>query len=270
MIKPRLYSFYAYAKYLQPLTILRGGLYLSGNDTVRGIFTHANIGLCLFRGDTFAKKYLPSSHDIAETLYARIQTDFTKINEPWDEILIASKVQHLQDELYNFETILEDELSKVPLFCCEEDKVGNLSVDKLVIGAHKGYPEETKKHLPITCFEEIDESGRCLVYERPTASGFHILRAIELTVLAYLQAVPGFAMPSLNRQSWGEYINQLNTHNADRKTIDHMKNLKDNHRNPLMHPQDSLSMPEAVSLFAVGQSTIETIIADGLRRGIFK
>jgi hypothetical protein len=129
--------------------------------------------------------------------------------------------------------------------------------------------------MPESCFEEIDESGRCLAYERPTASGFHILRAVELTILAYLLAIPRFVMPPINRQNWGEYIEQLRKANgdgktADKETIDHMQSLKDHHRNPLMHPRDTLTIPEAVSLFAIGQSTIEIIVADGLRRGILK
>ena len=270
MIKPHAYDFYALAKFLHPLTILRGGLTFSGNDTVRQIFTHANIGLCLFRGNSFAKKYLPASHEISEAMYVRLQEHFTKLDGPWDAVLNETKVRHLQDELTAFETTLYNELSATPLFCCDDEGLGNLSVNKLLLGAHKGYPELAKKHMPPRCFEEIDESGRCLVYERSTASGFHILRAIELMLIAYLKAVPGFVMPPINRQNWGEYINQLKLNGAAKETIDHMQSLKDHHRNPLMHPQDVLDMPEAVSLFAIGQSTIETIVGDGVKRGIFK
>lgn len=270
MIKPRPYEFYSLGTYLHPLMILRGGLQFSGNESVRRLFTYANIGLCLFKGDVFAKKYLPSSHEKAESLYSRIQEDFTKLTEPWDPVLVEYKVQNLQGHLTSFETTLEDELSKVPIFCCEEDSLGNLSVDKLLSGAHKGYPANVRVHASKECLAEIDEAGRCLVYERSTASGFHILRAVEMMILIYLKAVPGFVIPSINRQSWGEYIRALKDNGADKPTIDQMQNLKDNHRNPLMHPQDTLTMPEGVSLFAVCQSAIETIVADGEKRGTLK
>jgi hypothetical protein len=77
-------------------------------------------------------------------------------------------------------------------------------------------------------------------------------------------------MPPVNRQNWGEYISQLKAQNAGKGVIDHIQNLKDNHRNPLMHPQDTLDMPQATSLFGVCQGAIETIVVDGVDRGFLR
>jgi hypothetical protein len=105
------------------------------------------------------------------------------------------------------------------------------------------------------------------VYERSTAAGFHILRSVELTIRQYLTAIPGFVMPP-NRQNWGEYLDLLKKNQAAKEVYDHLYNIKDNYRNPLMHPEDTLEIDEAVSLFAVAQSMNEMLISDMLKKGL--
>ena len=74
-------------------------------------------------------------------------------------------------------------------------------------------------------------------------------------------------MPPLNRNNWGEYIKLLKDNGADKKVTDHLQNIKDNYRNPLMHPEDTLELHEAASLFAVCQSMTESTVADMKKRG---
>jgi hypothetical protein len=270
VIKPRAYDFYSLAGYLLPLKTLKPGTPLSGDRATIELLTYAKIGLLLFTGDPESPKYMPSAFKAAKFLFDYMETEVTPLEKAYDKEINEVRVDGIKQSLHDFETLLHDDLQDAPIFCCEEEALGNLSVRKLLTGGHGGYSVIVKPHLSARCIEEIDESGRCLVYERSTASGYHILRAIELMIIFYLQAIPGFVMPPINRQNWGEYIKALKDNTADKGTIDQMQNLKENHRNPLMHPQDTLTMPEAVSLFAVGQSTIETIVADGVKRGILK
>ncbi len=97
-----------------------------------------------------------------------------------------------------------------------------------------------------------------------------MLRSVELTIQQYLTAVPGFVMPPLNRQNWGEYLKLLKENGAGKEVTDHLHNVKDNYRNPLMHPEDVLEMDEAVSLFALSQAMNEMLISDMLKRGLIK
>jgi hypothetical protein len=46
-------------------------------------------------------------------------------------------------------------------------------------------------------------------------------------------------MPPLNRQNWGQYLTLLKDNGAGREVTDHLHNIKDNYRNPLMHPEDT-------------------------------
>ena len=172
----------------------------------------------------------------------------------------------LLEAIDNFKFALSEALRQLPVFFVEAG--GNLSTDKLLSGASAGYPNPVRTVLTDQCKNEIDEAGRCLVFERPTAVGFHILRSVEVAIKQYLQCIPGFTMPPLNRQTWSEYIKLLKDNGAAKVVTDHLQNIKDNFRNPLMHPEDILELPEAVSLFSVCQAMTESLVADLKARGL--
>jgi hypothetical protein len=74
-------------------------------------------------------------------------------------------------------------------------------------------------------------------------------------------------LPPIQRRNWGKYIEELERVGASSKVIDLLKILKAR-RNPLMHPQDSLEVEEAIGLIAICQSVTETLISDIQRRGL--
>jgi hypothetical protein len=76
--------------------------------------------------------------------------------------------------------------------------------------------------------------------------------------------------PAVNRQNWGQYPTLLKDNGAGREVTDHLHNIKDNYRNPLMHPEDTLELPAAVSLFAVAQSMNEMLINEMLKRNLIQ
>lgn len=275
MVNPHAFSFYTFAKFIQPLAELDGNAELSPLLLKR--MGDVNLLADWFGIEPFCKKYLPSSgqhirgigNNLKETFLEPKQSDPAPLM-CGGRVITDYWAGRLREDIQKFETVLQDEVSKLPIFCCDDDAIGNFSIAKLLKGASNGYPDKTKKRLTADCCREIDEAGRCLVYERSTASGFHILRSVELTIRQYLSAVPGFVMPPLNRQNWGEYLALLKTNGAARDVTDHLHNIKDNYRNPLMHPEDVLETDEAVSLFAVAQSMNEMLINDILKRGFIK
>lgn len=170
----------------------------------------------------------------------------------------------IKEDLETFQIALSEELKGAAAYFVDAE--GNLSTEKLLSGAHAGYPLHVKNVLSQQCKDEIDEAGRCIVFERATAVGFHILRSVELAVKEYLAKIPAFTMPPLNRQNWGEYIELLKDNGAAKEVRDTLQAIKDNHRNPLMHPEDTLSLHEAVSLFSVCQSMTEALVRDLQKR----
>ena len=258
MIKFRPHEFYLAAVYLHPLLELP-------DDVDRQVLikrlTEARCALCFFTGDLI-DAFLPSSKQRAERIMAQIDSITFKRQDSMGLPNLAT----VQDAVRKFETVLDEEIASAPIFCLE--RIGNLSTDNLLDGASKGYAPEVLKVLPPNCIVEIDEAGRCLAYERATASGFHILRAVELSIKRYLTLIPGFTMPPLNRQNWGEFIKLLKDNGASKKVTDALQNIKENYRNPLMHPEDSLEIKESISLFSVCQGMIESLVDEIQKPGL--
>lgn len=271
MIEPNIFNFYAFGADMRRLRNLEPGTKLRDNPDLIQMFVTATHVSDWFGLEDLCKTYLPSSGAKLAEIKSYLTEGFL---HPPDGIIVNEitelDARTIGQQVGEFETLLDDELSKLPFFCLEDEKIGNLSVAKLRKGASKGYPEKVRGRLTDACRSEIDESGKCLVFERSTAAGFHILRSVEITIRQYLLAVPGFVMPPLNRQNWGEYLRLLKDNNASREVTDQLHNIKDNYRNPLMHPEDTLELSDAVSLFAVAQSINEVLIGDMLKRNLIQ
>lgn len=267
-----MYDFYTFAAYVHPIAELLPNTQVKDNAPIILLLQRAATACYVLQQDLFCKQYLPAAVDRAKDLEALIDDEYIKTPEKGGVIPALSQfdVERIRNTVHAFETSLQDEIEKVPVFCCEDELVGNLSISKLLKGASNGYPSRVRTRLSAASTNEINESGKCLAYDRATASGFHILRSVELTIRQYLTSIPGFVMPPLNRQNWGEFLKLLTDNGAGREVTDHLHNIRVNYRNPLMHPEDTLEMDEAVSLFAVAQSMNEMLIADMLKRGLIK
>jgi hypothetical protein len=64
------------------------------------------------------------------------------------------------------------------------------------------------------------------------------------------------------QQNLGSYIAALIKAGVDQKITGLLSHLKDTYRNPLMHPEMSLTVDEADSLFQVAQSALTMMITD--------
>lgn len=260
VIKFRPYEFYLVAIYLHPVLELPDE---SDRDLFIRHIVQARCALSTFTGDLI-DNFLPASTKWAEQL----RMDIDRITFHKQTLDGLPNLATLQNCIRRFETILDEEINAAPIFCLE--RIGNLSTDSLLNGASNGYAPNVLKILPPNYLAEIDEAGKCLAFERATASGYHILRAVELSIRRYLLLIPGFVMPPLNRQNWGEFIDLLNKNGASKPITDTLHNIKVNYRNPLMHPEDTLELRQAISLFCVCQGMIELLVDEIYTRGLDK
>ena len=257
VIRYRPHEIYLVASYLRPVMELP-----DESDLTRFLaaIVPARCALTVFTGDLI-DKFLPNSKQRAEWLIKNIDDiTFHRQQDGFPNLL------SLQTLARQFETLLDEELSAAPVFCLE--RIGNFSTDSLLNGGSAGFDPEAIAVIPDRAISEIDEAGRCLAFERSTASGFHILRAVELTIRHYLGAIPGFTMPPLNRQNWGEFLKLLQGNGAPKEVTDALQNIKDNYRNPLMHPEDVLELRQAIALFSVCQGMIEILVENMKKRGL--
>jgi hypothetical protein len=131
----------------------------------------------------------------------------------------------------------------------------------LVDSADETFPVDIRGSLPEKTKTDWKAAGRCLAFNLLSASGFHVARAVEGMLEAYYQLFCNQSGGTLN--GWNDYIIELekslkngNVPIPSAKTIAELKQMKDDYRNPIMHPRVVLSEPDARMLFANGESLI--------------
>lgn len=119
-------------------------------------------------------------------------------------------------------------------------------------------------HVVVLAQSDWRSASRCLAFDLPTACGFHAIRAMEAQVLGYLQ----LKSVTPKKRDLGHYVELLRQEKAGSEAVNLVDHLRANHRNPLMHPEDTLDLPEALSVFDLTKTAIMYLIIDGKAKGI--
>lgn len=155
----------------------------------------------------------------------------------------------------NFEIVLTAELQTLATYHCEQH--GIYETTDLIEQAERVLPKHALKKIKQDVIEEIRQSGRCLAFDIATASAFHIIRATELVIHKYYLHV---CKPKSQKKldSWGAYIAKLEQSQAPevKEVVAMLQQIKDRHRNLIMHPEMVLSPDEAFTLFEIVQGSI--------------
>jgi hypothetical protein len=233
------------------LEVILGFLYTSeyGDPLPPKLSTSAAAGLSL--RDALAELHKSIKSNAAE-----------QVAEP----LKAGEVKSITENINRFETVLRAELNLA--FTYSVSQVGILAINSLIASADDVF-EGYKDRVPDIALEDTKEAGRAIAFNLPTAAGFHIARATESVLLKYMAAFDVPKPPDPQR-NWGNYTKlmravtaQISPKEKVLTTIDQIRIL---HRNPLLHPEQSLTMPEALSLWAICCSAIQAMIADMERK----
>lgn len=139
------------------------------------------------------------------------------------------------------------------------------STSHLVDHAEEMFSAAVRKHLPSETISDIRQSGKCIAFDVPTAAGFHILRATESVIRQYYKVVTRKELPKRIR-NWALYIDRLGKAGADPKILAVLDQIRENHRNPIMHPEVVLSEDEALSLLGIAQSAMVAMASDMEKR----
>jgi len=171
---------------------------------------------------------------------------------------------------------LRAELSKSDLYFVSEKRI--YTAKGLIFNADKMLPMNIIAEIPEDCKRDIQEAGRALAFDLPTAAGFYISRALEAVILMYFPVLDLRPLDEKKR-SMGNYIQLLKGQTVDGQQIDITQNCvvndrivgllgyyKDEFRNPLMHPELTLDDDEALDLFQTVLSTISMMVADIIDR----
>jgi hypothetical protein len=136
---------------------------------------------------------------------------------------------------------------------------GSHEVHALLFEGERLFPSDLREKVPEAIFD-AQQTGKCLAYDVATACGFHAFRVTESVVRRYWTAVSGGASPPKVR-SLGVYIAALNRAKAgDPKVLAALTQIKDLHRNPLIHPEAALTTDEALNIVGLARSAVAAML----------
>jgi hypothetical protein len=169
------------------------------------------------------------------------------------------RVVALQNQLTSFKAVLEAEFLITAAYLVTPQR--GYDVATLIESAEVIFPTEVVVKVPEVTFD-LREAGKCIAFDLGTAAGFHLLRALETVIREYWNVVmEGKPLPS--NRNLGNYIKEMSdAGKGDRKVLAALKQIKDHHRNELMHPEERLTLDEAIGLMGITQSAIVAMLKE--------
>jgi len=164
----------------------------------------------------------------------------------------------ISSALTELESVLGNDMPGIASYIVSQK--GIYKTDDLIAHAEKHLADESSAGLPAIAKFDIQEAGKCLAFELPTAAAFHLWRSVETVVGEYYSALTGksFADDRVAR-NWAAYIQALGSNGAEEKITKWLDHIREEYRNPQTHPDVTINKEEARGLFSVAGSTIDQI-----------
>lgn len=201
---------------------------------------------------------LNPANELYEALRAVVPDDFNDATQKLSSLsspepTLGYVAYTIRECVKKFETVLSAELSNSDTYWISPK--GTHRTSFLMTSARNELPPAILKTVPQDAAAELDEAGRCLLFDVPTAAASHLFRATESVVRKYYEFVVG-AVPAMKLRNWGAYIAGLKKKDADDKITAYLEHIRTHYRNPVLHPEVLLSSDEAQVLFGVCISAI--------------
>ncbi len=256
MEKINLPFFYQLGSLLKPLTEMEVGkstrvdIFLASNNAnsyVRKLLD-AYPALTVCRGS--GEELIKATTEILTWLQITPSDEWQK-----EDPSINLKCRQLLNKAKEFQTVLSAELLKLETYYVSQK--GIYDTTALIARTENVLPISMLNKIDQKVVVEIRESGKCLAFDCATASGFHIMRATELILHKYYIHVCTPKSPK-RLNNWGAYIEKLKSikNTEVEEVVAILQQIKDRHRNLIMHPEIVLTPDEAFILFEIAQGAI--------------
>lgn len=215
------------------------------------------------KGDTFA---LETSKADANRLLNKISALFNRyfidpatkqLKSPTGEDRIdAHELSLIHTLVEKFEHALAAELNRIPTYVA--DKRGIYSTYDLAENAQAIFSDNLRAALSTAAQNEFNAAGRALAFGLGTAASVHMLRAVEIVLKSYYEFFAG-PVTAKSERNYAIYLKKLATlteeegtqPRPDKRVVQMLAQIKDHYRNPLVSPENTVSIDEATSLFGM-------------------
>lgn len=214
-------------------------------------------GFLLTLGD---RSEFPLSLDASRPLVWAIQRESDEVvaaASGGPEVDFEAKRALIQDYASRLMMLLDADLAHQPVYCVFPKRAYDIQI--LTSDATQIFSAKVQAALTEEERYNIREAGRCLAFEVATAAGFHLFRALDSILQRYVRTVKG-SLPK--NKNWGQYIKVLEDGGVDKKITSVLFQIKEFHRNPIVHPDERLDVEAALSLVGITESALSMIVAD--------
>lgn len=181
--------------------------------------------------------------------------------DPQDRTLKPWEVQPIRQALDALETALSIQFVQVVTY--RVTPKGTHDVAKLIETPQETFGRYWRGMTPIAQGDWAS-GARCLAFELPTACGFHVVRAMEAVVVDYLKRLN----KTPQGRDLGHYVELMREIGTPGEAVDIVEQIRKHHRNPLMHPEDVLDVPMAMSLYDLCRAAIISIVSKMADQGL--
>lgn len=258
MLRVDCFDFYKLGHFVHPLTKLPDNALLT--DTWIDLYFAKNEINTFFITFPLKTSRNPALH-LYQALTAIIPDDFTQLvlkdSDGNPRIMTYTEANSIRDAARELETVLKAELNGWDAYFVSQK--GAFSTSDLINKAESMLPESAQTYLSAEAREDIRQSGRCLAFSLGTAAAFHIVRATETFIWKYYEAVVGH-LPVVKMRNWGAYSKNLRaTGKADSKVIGWLDQIRDEYRNPVLHPDEVVTADDALEFINACLSLMSSI-----------
>lgn len=255
MIRISIAYFYDIGSSLQPLSAVKAEMSLV--EVWSTLFNAQNVLESLFSTEWFWPA-VRASHAPGQKLLSAIKM-ITDRKDFVDGKIMPFEEYALSTSLKDFETVVKADLSIADAYFVSR-KAG-FDTGALISNAEVNFPRELGTKVP-AAIPEIREAGRALAFELSTGAGFYLFRALEAVLRRYWDAVSNGA-PHPDQRNIGVYLSEMRKAQfGSQVVLAVLTQIKDLHRNPISHPDATLSLDDAVTLFGISQSAIAAMLKE--------
>lgn len=205
--------------------------------------------------DSLYKDHLRVSLAPANRLYEAIRRITQQPDQDGD--IQAVEIGTLKGLYTLYRSTLFSELDAANLYLVmQKDPYSTFS---LLNAGEKIFPSDLSSKVPEAVFD-AKEAARCLAFELPTACAFHVFRVVERVLRKYYKFLTNGTAPPKVR-SISVYVNAIaNTNTGDPRVLAALKQIGDLHRNPLIHPEATLSTEDALNVIGMARSVTTAML----------
>ena len=171
-----------------------------------------------------------------------------------NEKLTLAEFSYVSTNLIEFETVLKAELGSAGIFLVRSKNA--MDTLTLIEAGEEAFPPSLPLKVP-AAISDAKQAMSCIAFELQTAAAFHLHRANEIVLGCYGDSASnGEIRPK--PPTMGNSLAKLEKSNlGDAKVISALRDIKDMHRNPTIHPERDLAdVEEAINLYGAIRSVI--------------